>query len=135
MILHRQGLNIDYIIKTNINDYKIYMDKLKLPKFWSQVFASLNECKDLRPFSSTSNYHFLSAPIWFNNQFRFKNKPIFLQNWAKSNILYIKDLLDNNGQLVNENFIFNNLINKQNWIREYPCNAICDITDSAPIQT
>ena len=65
MILHKKGLDIDYLIKTNVKDYKFYMDQLKLPKFWSKVFASLNECKDLRPFSSTSNYNFLSAPIWF----------------------------------------------------------------------
>ncbi len=119
MLLQRQGLSIDYLIKTNCTNQKLLSDRLKIPKFWAQVFASLNECKDLRPFSSTSDYNFLSAPLWFNEQFKFKNKPIFLPNWAKSNILYVKDLFSNQGLLVSENFIFGTLTNKQNWISEY----------------
>ncbi len=87
MLLQRKGLSIDYLLKTNCTNHKLFIDRLKIPKFWAQVFASINECKDLRPFSSTSDYNFLSAPLWFNEQFKFKNKHIFLPNWAKSNIL------------------------------------------------
>ena len=112
-------LNIEYLIKTNCTSYQILTDKLKIPKFWAQVFAYFNECKTLRPYSNTSNYNFLSALLWFNEQIKFKNKPIFLANWSKSNILYVKDLFPVQGQFVSENIIFGSLVNKQNWIQEY----------------
>ncbi len=48
-----------------------------------------------------------------------KNKPIFISNWTKSGILYIKDLFNDQGQFRSEQSIMNDLITKHNWIQEY----------------
>ena len=66
-----------------------------------------------------NNGEFLSEPIWLNKRFYIKNKPIFLSNWTKSGILYVKDLFDQNGRLLKEQRIYNMLIHKNNWIAEY----------------
>ena len=44
-----------------------------------------------------SSNGFLSLPIWCNTMFKRKGKCLMFSNWVKSNILYVKDLFDENG--------------------------------------
>ncbi len=59
-----------------------------------------------------------SEPIWFNIRYQYKKKPIFISNWSKSGIKYIKDLFNDQGNFVSENYIFNKLIDTRNWIAQ-----------------
>jgi len=40
----------------------------------------------------------LSEPLWFNT--RFKNKKTCIKNWAKGGILFLRDILIENGKFV-----------------------------------
>ncbi len=118
MYLQKFGIDINYLAKTTCKDANMLMDNLKLSKFWAQVFAFLNECKTIKETQLLNNSEFFSEPIWFNNRLLIANKPIFLSNWAKSNILYIKDLF-RDGSLLNEVQLQENLIYRTNWMAEY----------------
>ena len=61
----------------------------------------------------------LSEPIWLNKRYQNNGRPIFLSNWMKSGIIYVKDLFDREGKFISANFIFGNLIDKRNWIAQY----------------
>ena len=37
---------------------------------------------------------FLSQPIWCNNSFVKQGKPLYFEEWLKSGIFYVKELLD-----------------------------------------
>ena len=58
-----------------------------------------------------------SEIIWGNKNIKFKNKPVIMLNWINSNLLYINDIIDENGE-ISENYILNKLKLKNNWIAE-----------------
>ncbi len=119
MYLQKYGLDINYLLKSTVTNPNIFIKELKLPKFWAQMFASLNECKTIKSLDRQSDYDFLTMPLWFNNQIKFKNKILNFKSWSKSNLLYVRDLYKINGNFLSEDNLFQVLQNKSNWIREY----------------
>ncbi len=64
------------------------------------------------------NFREIRKQIILNNEFiTFKNKTILFQNWIKSGLIYINDIIDDQGK-ISENYIINKLIKKSNWISE-----------------
>ena len=55
--------------------------------------------------------------IWGNQHIALKGKCLILKNWINSSILYVNDILDNEGK-ISENTILSKLDEKQNWISE-----------------
>ncbi len=119
MYLNKLGIDTNYLIKTSATDPELIRNKLKLPLFWAKVFAYANECKQFKSNKIINNSDLLSEPIWLNKRFYVRGKPIFVSNWTKSGILYVKDLYGQNGYLINEREINRKLQNKSNWIAEY----------------
>ena len=77
------------------------------------------ECKKIKDENLISNSEILSEPIWLNNRFKFNGKIIFISNWTKSNILYVKDLFDEDGNFITETNLILALTNSANWMAEY----------------
>ncbi len=119
LLLDKYRMNIEQLIKCNMTDVNEMKNILKLPMFWCEVFCYANECKTLKDLKCLSTYEFLSEPIWLNTRFLHKGKPIFLANWIKSGIFYVKDVFDQNGLFITEQSLKNKLNNTQNWIAEY----------------
>ena len=105
------------MLKTNLCDFKEYQEILqKLPSFYSEVICFFNECKCAQRCDNMSSDEFLSLPIWCNTMFKRKGKCLMFSNWVKSNILYVKDLFDENGDFREPLYFRNILIRKSNWI-------------------
>ena len=66
-----------------------------------------------------SNYDFFSQVIWGNELFRLEELPLCFKNWIDCGCILDKDLFDGGVKWVNENFVFNRLTHKQNWMSEY----------------
>ena len=43
----------------------------------------------------------------------------FLKHWVKSGFMYVKDLFNDDGTFVNEQYVFQKLSCKTNWINEF----------------
>ena len=56
--------------------------------------------------------------IWGNKHITFENKPIVFENWIKSDLIYINDILDST-KSVSSKFILEKLKCKSNWIVEF----------------
>jgi hypothetical protein len=56
--------------------------------------------------------------IWGNKHITFENKPIVFENWIKSDLIYINDILDST-KSVSSKFILEKLKFKSNWIVEF----------------
>ena len=73
-------------------------------------------------FQNMSTCSFFQQPIWMNRYYI--HKKLYFSSWVKSNILYIKDLVTENGFKTLEE-IGVNLVNKRNCLCEY--NIVCKI--------
>jgi hypothetical protein len=56
--------------------------------------------------------------IWGNKHITFENKPNVFENWIKSDLIYINDILDST-KSVSSKFILEKLKFKSNWIAEF----------------
>ncbi len=117
--LNKLGIDCNYLFKTTVINPKYLARILKIPLFWAEVFAYVNQCKSVKEKAHINSNDVLSETIWFNCRYIHKKKPIFISNWAKSGIIYIKDLFDADGNFISENFVFNKLNDKRNWIAQY----------------
>ncbi len=102
------------MFKTTVTNANYLAKILKIPLFWAEVFVYINQCKSIKDEPNIKSNDILSETIWFNCRYIHKKKPIFISNWAKSSIIYIKDLFDVHGNFISENFIFNKLTDKRN---------------------
>ena len=74
--------------------------------------------KNIQNITAMSTETFLSQPLWNNGLFVYKGKTLFFKEWSKSNLLYVKDIVDVNG-LKSLNWFYENLILKRNWLCQY----------------
>ena len=66
--------------------------------FWIDTFSAFQTIQDKTEIQSW--YDLISQPIWNNNKIKVENKTIFYKKWFKNNIVYISDLLDENGSFL-----------------------------------
>ncbi len=103
MYLKKHNIDINYMAKTNISNPLLIQQLTGLPLFWAQVFGYANERKTITDEKLANASDLLSEPIWLNKRYKIAGKPIFISNWAKSQILFVKDVFDNTGNFINEN--------------------------------
>ena len=119
LYLRQSGLKINTILRMNFRD-KDSCDFMKtLPNFYQDIILMFNTCKNIKPIHKLANVEMLSQVIWGNEYFKTKNKCLFFINWIPSDIIYVKDLFDANGEWISEKEILNKLSKKYNWIAKY----------------
>ena len=103
-------MNID-----NLNQISKYSH---LPIFYEDILKCwINVHKT--SFSEVYNFENIRKQIIWGNKFiTFNKKSSIFKNWINSNILFVNDIIDNQGQ-INEDIILQKLINKTNWISEF----------------
>ena len=60
-----------------------------------------------------------------NEHFRYKSNTLFLKHWIKSGFIYVKDLFNDDGTFVNEQYVFQKLSCRTNRISEFVIVKIC----------
>ena len=100
------------IDQLNIGNYNIWNssskhlnwianNKISNP-FWKDVLLAWSRLKSNQPSKPAK---VLSQGLWYNPEILIENKPVYYKGWAESDILYINDLVDNNGNIYSyENF-------------------------------
>ena len=85
-----------------------------LPSFYKDILKFFNELKTLY------NYDRGQDMIVFNNkEILVGGKPIFISEWLNNNILFIQDLLNNNGQFMSYQEFKNKFACKTNFLQFY----------------
>ena len=94
-ILKQYNIEIPYLLK--LDDFSVFV---KFPQFYSDVLNAFSQCRKKQKIELMSIGYFLSQPIWCNNSFVKKGKALYFEQWLKSGILYVKELLDDEGDFL-----------------------------------
>ena len=88
------------------------MDTLKA---WSEI------CKLHKPEKS---WEYLSSPLWYNNHI--SEEPLYFLDWYRKGIVYVGDVLDTNGQVMDQDTIINKYgVKKLNFLDYGRIKILC----------
>ena len=106
------------LLKINIHDIPYIKN---MHPFYLQVFGQYIRLKSLLQERPSTLDELLVQPLWYNKfiyvTIRRKQQPIFLSNWIKHVIIYVKDLAFNRGVL-DINYVYKLIKNKRNILIE-----------------
>ena len=92
----------------------------RIPEFYKQVIVAWHKagggCVNL---PKPSHLGIRNQIIWGNINLSNKGKTLFYQNWIQSNIIYVHDILDENGDFLSPNLLLQKLKSTSNWISEW----------------
>lgn len=95
--------------------------KFKLPLFYKsliELWIKLNNTKQTNHRSLDTFPEIRKQIIWGNQFIKYKGKCLNNTSWIESNILFMNDILSNNGEIKADD-ILQKLKHKQNWIAEF----------------
>ena len=110
--------DILYMLHTNKLATKGHAKLERLPIFYKEIFEAFSESKSTTEIDNMNTSDFLRQSLWGNNIFQYKNRAFFFENWYDAGILYVKDIIDENGIKPIEYFL-NQLAKKSNIFCEY----------------
>ena len=118
LIFNRYGENF-LVFKMNlgIRNLKYLPHIQEIPQFYQEILKYWLQIRGGETNTPINLRNIRSEIIWGNNNIKFNNKPIIMLNWINSNLLYINDIIDENGD-ISENYILKKLKIKSNWIAE-----------------
>ena len=102
------------------------LDKLKhienintffIPDFYTDIIQTWLEIKNVNIQPITTFERIRKQVIWGNKEIKYSNKCLVFNEWIKSDILFVNDVINDKGEIA-ENVIYNKLLNKSNWISE-----------------
>ena len=91
--------------------------EMDMPIFYKQLLMSLNSCKHKAKSPPCTATSVRQQMIWGNEWITYKGKSLWYTRWIKSNIVYVNDLFDPEGNFV-EQLIYDKIENKTNIIPE-----------------
>ena len=106
------SMNIEY---KKIKDYLRY-----IPDFYKEILQTLIKIGGGQTKTLTHFAEIRKQLIWGNKFIMFKNKSLMFDNWINSDLIYINDILNENGE-ISQNLILDKLKYKNNWISEFIC--------------
>ena len=116
--IDKLGLSIDYVLKTNIRRITDFPVIHSIPEFYRDIIFNLNKCKSQKDFNALNKHEILSQPIWGNNYFKVGNRCLYFKEWIKCGILYVKDLIDDDGLMLTDDNMFRKICDKKNIVNQ-----------------
>ena len=92
---------------------------MSLPSINFLYLLGFNKCKTLNPISDLKPHEILSQVIWGNEYFKNKHETLYFRNWVGSGFLFVKDLLDEEGNWLTSEAVIHRLSRTNNWIIEF----------------
>jgi hypothetical protein len=108
----------EYIWKTSFKKVQSFPIINVLSPFYQEVILSFNRAKFIKPFNKLNKHEIFEQPIWGNEYFKVQNICLYYKGWMSENILYIKDLVNNNGVFKSDMDIYVSTKDKRNIYQE-----------------
>ena len=81
---------------------------------YHNVLLSFYKSKHIKCFEMLSPHEVFEQPIWGNQYFRIKESCLYSKQWIKKKVLYVKDLINENGVIKDDNELYDMLTNRRN---------------------
>ena len=116
--ISKTGLTLDYVMKMSVK----CIDELPIlnviPQFYRDIFLAFNKCKTLKGLKCLNKHEVIAQPIWGNSYFKVGNTCLYFKEWIMSGILYIKDLISDDGIIFDERSMADKITNKRDILQQ-----------------
>ena len=109
---------MSYIFKMTFIDVKNFKIISRLPKFYVEVLIAFNKCKTVPTLKLINDHQLLTQPIWGNKLFQISGECLYFKAWISEGLLYIKDLINENGVYKTEDDLCNQITDRRKIIQE-----------------
>ena len=123
--LNECGIKFPILLKMNCRNFEQLHGFDRVSEFHKAVISAYNSVKHIKPIEKLNEFEFFSQIIWANEHFRYNNNAFFWKHWVKSGFIYVKDLFNDDGTFVKEQYVFQKLSCKTNWISEFVIVKTC----------
>ena len=106
------------VFSQNLDNITVNKYAKQIPEFYGEVLRSWNKIGGGQNRTPLNFADVRKQIIWGNKLIKFDHKTLLFNNWINSDLIYVNDILDENGE-ISHNFILNHLNNKSNWITEF----------------
>lgn len=119
-IVSTLGLSDNDIISMNFNKHELpaSISNLDINNFYMECILSFYECKARPNISDLTCEELQSLPLFGNYLFKIDNKCLFFKEWIKSKVIYINDVIDENGSLKSTNDLMKMVDDKRDIITQ-----------------
>ena len=114
----KHNVDFRYILHTNLTKLNEYSLVHHFPTFYREIFMFFNACKSTVNLTNVSLCNFLRQPLWCNKLITYKGKSLLFENWSRSGLHFVSDIVDENGLKPLEWF-YDTLRMKNNILCEY----------------
>ncbi len=101
------------------------LDKLAIPVYYKNVLESWYMCKKRYYSMHQVDIKDQSLRLFGNSNFHLNGKVLSFNNWARSGIKYVSDVIDEHGNWISENTLLRNLNDQRNWMIEFIKIKMC----------
>ncbi|MCP3950619.1 MAG: hypothetical protein GY697_00120 [Desulfobacterales bacterium] len=116
--VNNQGIPLNYLLQMSFKTTRSFPIINKLPLFYRDILFAFNRLKSCIPMESMEEESFLQQPLFGNNAFKHNDECLYFRNWIRCNIMYVKDLVANDGTVLSDADIYRIIGSKQNIISE-----------------
>jgi hypothetical protein len=106
------------VFSQNLDNITVNKYAKQIPEFYGEVLRSWNKIGGGQTRTPLNFADVRKQIIWGNKFIKFDHKALLFNNWINSDLIYVNDILDENGEIPH-NFILSRLNNKSNWITEF----------------
>ncbi len=100
MYIERMKMGSGYIWKTSFRSREQFPQISLLPKFYENIVIGFNKVKCIKPFHLLSSSEIVQLPLWGSEYFKVCNTCLYLKPFIDKGIYYVKDIVDNYGNII-----------------------------------
>lgn len=100
------GITLDMLIKTSFMTNRSFPVIAQIPSFYQNVIVAFNKAKGVKQFERLTVHEKLQLPIWGCEYFKVNNTCLYFKGWIKEGIIYVKDLINENGEIKNDTELY-----------------------------
>jgi len=109
--------SISVLLNVHMMPKECTKGEIYIPAYYKEMLIALNSCKNRNRIYPSSVIHVREQVIWGNQWIKCKGKPLWFERWINSNIIFVNDLFDSDGNF-DEVAIFKNVKNKTDILAE-----------------